>query len=135
MLQILNPDGAPAPVGPYSVVGIAETGTRTAFISGQVSADASGNLTGVGDFRAQFRGAFENLGRVLRSLDASFDDVAFIRGHLVRAEDLSAYREERERFYSQVCKAEPPPTTTLVVAGLYHADCLFEVDAVAILRG
>jgi enamine deaminase RidA (YjgF/YER057c/UK114 family) len=133
MVEILNPEGAPLPVGPYSVVAVAEPGSRTAYISGQVSADASGNLTGVGDFRAQFHGAFENLQRVLQSLGASFDDVAYVRGHLVRADDLPAYREERERFYGEVC-ASAPPTTTLVVGGLYHPDCLFEVDAVAVLR-
>lgn len=134
MLKILNPDGAPAPVGPYSVASIVEGGARTAFIAGQVSADGAGNLTAIGDFRGQFRDAFQNLGRVLQSLGASFDDVAYTRGHLTRAEDLPAYREERERFFAEVCKAEPPPTTTLVVAGLYHPDCLFEIDAVAILR-
>ena len=134
MVEILNPEGAPLPVGPYSVAAVAEQGSRTAYISGQVSADASGNLTGLGDFRAQFHGAFENLQRVLQSLGASFDDVAYVRGHLVRADDLPAYREERERFYGEVCTSAPPPTTTLVVAGLYHPDCLFEVDAVAVLR-
>jgi enamine deaminase RidA (YjgF/YER057c/UK114 family) len=136
MVEILNPEGAPLPVGPYSVAAVAEQGSRTAYISGQVSADPSGNLTGVGNFRAQFRGSFENLQRVLHSLGASFDDVAYVRGHLVREDDLLAYREERERFYGEVCTSSPPPpTTTLVVAGLYHPDCLFEVDAVAVLRG
>jgi enamine deaminase RidA (YjgF/YER057c/UK114 family) len=134
MVEILNPEGAPTPVGPYSVAAVAEPGSRTVYISGQVSADAAGNLTGVGDFRAQFHGAFENLQRVLQSLGASFDDVAYVRGHLVRADDLPAYREERERFYVEVCTSAPPPTTTVVVAGLYHSDCLFEVDAVAVLR-
>jgi len=132
MVEILNPEGAPLPVGPYSVAAVVEPGRRTVYISGQVSADTSGNLTGVGDFRAQFHGAFENLRRVLESLGASFEDVAYVRGHLVRAEDLPAYREERERFYGEVCRS-PPPTTTLVVAGLYHPDCLLEVDAVAAL--
>jgi 2-iminobutanoate/2-iminopropanoate deaminase len=134
MVEILNPEGAPQPVGPYSVAAAAQHGSRTVYISGQVSADDSGNLTGAGDFRAQFRGAFENLQRVLQSVGASFDDVAYLRGHLVRADDLPAYREERERFFGEVCTSAPPPTTTLVVAGLYHPDCLFEVDAVAALR-
>ena len=52
----------------------------------------------------------------------------------MHADDLPAYREERERFYGKVFTSAPPPTTTLVVAGLYHPDCLFEVDAVAVLR-
>jgi enamine deaminase RidA (YjgF/YER057c/UK114 family) len=52
----------------------------------------------------------------------------------VRTDDLPAYREERERLYGEVCASGPPPTTTLVVGGLYHPDCLFEVDAVAVLR-
>ena len=40
MVEILNPEGAPLPVGPYSVAAVAEQGSRTAYISGQVSADA-----------------------------------------------------------------------------------------------
>jgi 2-iminobutanoate/2-iminopropanoate deaminase len=133
-VQILNPEGLPAPVGPYSHVAITGPGCRLAFISGQVAADDSGELIGVGDFRAQFRAALENLGRVLSSLGASFDDLAYVRGYLSRAEDLTAYREERERFYARVCKGAPPPTTTAVVTSLYHRDCLIEVDAVATLR-
>jgi enamine deaminase RidA (YjgF/YER057c/UK114 family) len=134
MLEISNPPGLAPPVGPYSHVATVEPGSQVAFIAGQVAADASGKLVGVGDFRAQFAAAFDNLGRVLSSLGASFDDVAFVRGYLSRAEDLPAYREERERFYGSVCTGPPPPTTTLVVAGLYDPDCLLEVDAVAILR-
>jgi enamine deaminase RidA (YjgF/YER057c/UK114 family) len=135
VLEIVNPEGVPPPVGPYSQVAIAEPGARLALISGQVAADASGNLVGIGDFRAQFLAAFGNLGNVLGSLGASFDDVAFVRGYLTREADLPAYRDERERFYASACTQGPPPTTTLVVAGLYHPDCLLEVDAVAILSG
>ena len=59
MVEILNPEGAPVPVGPYSVAAVAEHGSRTAYISGQVSADASGNLTGVGNFPRSSTSAFE----------------------------------------------------------------------------
>jgi enamine deaminase RidA (YjgF/YER057c/UK114 family) len=133
MLEISNPEGVAPPVGPYSHVAIVDPGSRLAFIAGQVAADPSGQLVGVGDFRAQFEAAFANLGRVLESLGTSFDDVAFVRGYLSRADDLPAYREERERLYASVCTGAAPPTTTLVVGALYHPDCLLEVDAVAVL--
>jgi enamine deaminase RidA (YjgF/YER057c/UK114 family) len=133
MLEIMNPETAAPPVGPYSQIAVAGPGARVAFIAGQVAADEQGELLGVGSFRDQFRYAFANLGRALEALGASFDDLAFVRGYLSRAENLPAYREERERFYAEACTHSPPPTTTLVVAGLYHPDCLLEVDAVAIL--
>ena len=135
MVEIVNPAGAPPPVGPYSQVAIVEAGSRVAHISGQVAADSDGELVGAGDFRTQFRVAAENLGKVLEALGVSFDDVAYVRGHLTRVSDLPAYREERERFYGRVCTKGPPPTTTLVVAALYHPDCLIELDAVAVLKG
>ena len=132
-VRILNLEGVPPAVGPFSHVAIVEPDRRQALISGQVAADSKGNLVGVGDFTVQCRLVFENLRKVVAALGATFDDVAFIRGYLSRAADLPAYREERERFYTRVCKNGFPPTTTLVVASLYHSDCLIEVEAVAVL--
>lgn len=134
-IEIVNPDGVPAPVGPYSHAAVVEPGARIAYLSGQVAANSLGELEGIGDFQAQFRAATANLEKLLNSLGASFDDVAYVRGYLARASDLPAYREERERLYGKMCKKGPPPTTTVVVAALYHPDCLIEVDAVAVLHG
>jgi enamine deaminase RidA (YjgF/YER057c/UK114 family) len=133
-MEIRNLASVPPPVGPYSHVAVTEAGARLAHIAGQVGSDERGALVGLGDFVHQCRQAFANLELVLRELGASFEDVAYLRGYLARREDLPAYREERERLYARVCPGKAPPTTTLVVAALYHPDCLFEVDALAILR-
>jgi enamine deaminase RidA (YjgF/YER057c/UK114 family) len=132
-MEIRNLSSVPPPVGPYSHVAVTESGERLAHIAGQVGSDETGALVAPGDFVRQCRQAFANLQAALSELGASFEDVAYLRGYLARSEDLPAYREERERLYARVCPGKPPPTTTLVVAALYHPDCLFEVDAVAVL--
>ena len=86
-VRILNLEGVPPAVGPFSHVAIVEPDRRQALISGQVAADSKGNLVGVGDFTVQCRLVFENLSKVVAALGATFDDVAFIRGYLSCAAD------------------------------------------------
>jgi enamine deaminase RidA (YjgF/YER057c/UK114 family) len=133
MVEVFNPEGIPAPVGPYSQVAIGPSDRRVAHIAGQVAVDDSGDIVGVGDFRVQCRQALANLDRVVTAIGGTFEDVVYVRGYLRRAADLPAYREERERFYREATPNRPPPTTTLVVSALYHPDCLVEIDAVAML--
>jgi enamine deaminase RidA (YjgF/YER057c/UK114 family) len=130
MLDIVNPPGTSPPVGPYSLAAVVAPGSRLVLIAGQVGADDQAELV-PGGFDAQFERAMDNFGRVLAGLGATWSDVAYTRGHLTRQGDLSAYRALRERFYSAL--STPPPTTTLVVAGLYHPECLFEIDGVAVI--
>jgi 2-iminobutanoate/2-iminopropanoate deaminase len=131
-LQLVNPQGMPAPLGPYSHVGSVQGGAGLVFISGQVGADADGVLVDPSDFRLQVRQAFKNLEAMLASMQLGVPDIAFLRGFLTRNEDFDAIREERARWYAQVSPASAPPCSFVVVRGLYHPDCLFEVDAVAV---
>jgi enamine deaminase RidA (YjgF/YER057c/UK114 family) len=74
-LQLINPDGMPAPVG-YTHVVVA-TGGALVFIAGQEPEDARGALVGPGDLAAQARQVFANLGRALAA-DARLGQVAKI---------------------------------------------------------
>jgi 2-iminobutanoate/2-iminopropanoate deaminase len=133
MVEIVSGPMFPPAVGPYSPAAITTGDSRIAFIAGQVAADDSGNIVGVGDFRAQFRQVMVNLDRALKALGGTFEDLLYVRGNLVRVEDFPAYTEERTAFYEEVCPNGAPPTTSLIVAALYHPDCLIEIDAVAAL--
>ncbi len=62
-LELINPDDLPTPEM-YTQVVVA-TGTRLVFVSGQQPEDIHGKLVGHGDFAAQARLAFGNLGRAL----------------------------------------------------------------------
>jgi enamine deaminase RidA (YjgF/YER057c/UK114 family) len=62
-LECINPDDLPTPEM-YTQVVVA-TGSKFVFISGQQPEDIHGKLVGHGDFAAQARLPFGNLGRAL----------------------------------------------------------------------
>ena len=86
----------------------------------------------VGDFEGQVELVLANVTKVLEAVGADWEDVAFVRGYLTRAEDFPRYVIARERFYSKVCD-KPPATTSLIVSGLYNPNCLFEMDLLAVV--
>jgi len=126
--QALNPPSLPPPRG-YSHVVIAPAG-RLVSISGQVAVDSLGTVIGAGDFRAQCVQVFENLGRALRSVGASFADVVSTNMYVTDLSHLAILREVRARYLP----AEAPPASTLVqVVALYRPELMIEIAAEAIL--
>ncbi len=63
-VEYLNPPGACPAQGLYSHVGRVADG-EVLFVAGQLSVAADGSVAGKGDFEAQFRQVFSNLGDVL----------------------------------------------------------------------
>ncbi|MCU0860255.1 MAG: Rid family hydrolase, partial [Thermoplasmata archaeon] len=71
--RLVQADGAPAPVGPYShavVVG------ETVYCSGQLGIDPSTNAFAGPDVAAQTDRALQNLSEVLSAAGSSMSDVA-----------------------------------------------------------
>jgi enamine deaminase RidA (YjgF/YER057c/UK114 family) len=108
------------------------TGGKTIYISGQVAIDASGNVVGKGDLKAQTEQAFQNVSHALKAAGATWKDVVktslFVVG--LKPEFVPIIREVRARYVN----AEHPPTSTLVgVAALVGADWLIEIEALAVV--
>ena len=101
-------------------------------ISGQVSWDASGNVVGKGDMRAQSEQVFRNVTVALKAFGAGWDDVIKMNGYMVgmNAERVNVYREVRNRFLKQ---GALPASTLVGVEALVHPDLLLEVEVVAAL--
>jgi enamine deaminase RidA (YjgF/YER057c/UK114 family) len=101
-------------------------------ISGQVSWDASGNVVGKGDMRAQSEQVFRNVTVALKAFGAGWDDVIKMNGYMVgmNAERVNVYREVRSRFLKQ---GALPASTLVGVEALVHPDLLLEVEVVAAL--
>jgi enamine deaminase RidA (YjgF/YER057c/UK114 family) len=76
-LECINPKDLPTPEM-YSQVVVA-TGSKLVFVSGQQPEDIHGKLVGDGDFAAQARLAFGNLGRALAAAGARPEQVDRIR--------------------------------------------------------
>jgi enamine deaminase RidA (YjgF/YER057c/UK114 family) len=130
MNQFLNPPTLSPTAGWTHVV--STTGTRTIYISGQVSVNARGELVGKGDLQAQTQQTFENLRRALNAAGASFHDVVKTNVYVVglKPEHVPMLREVRSRYVN----AQHPPASTLVgVSALVGAEWLIEIEAVAVL--
>ena len=111
------------PVANYKMATRMEGG-RLLYISGQVAWDASGNLVGKGDVRAQARQAFENLRGVLQAAGGDVGNLMKITTYITRIEDFPAVAEARTATF----QGELPASTLIVVKALFHPDFLVEVE-------
>lgn len=109
-----------------------EGAAKLVTISGQVSWDASGNVVGKGDMRAQSEQVFRNVTAALQAAGAGWDDVIKMNGYMVgmHAERVNAYREVRSRFLKE---GALPASTLVGVERLVDPDLLLEVEVIAAL--
>ena len=114
------------PVANYKMATRLEGG-RLLYIAGQVAWDASGNIVGKGDVRAQARQVFENLRGVLQAAGGDLSSLMKITTYITRIENFPAVAEAR----SAVFQGELPASTLIVVTSLFHPDFLIEVEGVA----
>lgn len=126
----INPPGLLTPRGYTQVV--TATGGRTVYISGQVAANAKGEIVGKGDLKAQTFQVFENLRTALAAAGAGPKDVvkATIFAVNFKPEDIPTIRDVRNAFFTGV---EPPASTLVGVSALANPDWLIEVEAIAVV--
>ena len=129
--QYLNPKEMSTPRF-YTHAVTAEGPGKLVYISGQVSWDASGNVVGKGDMRAQSEQVFKNVTAALKAADAGWADVIKMNGYMVgmNPERVTAYREVRQRFLKE---GVLPASTLVGVEALVHPDLLLEVEVVAVI--
>ena len=129
--RVFSPPQLPPPVGYSHLAEI--TGGKIIYIAGQVALDASGNIVGKSDYRAQLEQVFLNLKTALEAAGASFKNVVKLNYYIVDAVDRSqffAYREVRDKY---VDTSNPPVATVVVVRGLVLPDFLVEIEAIAVV--
>ena len=101
---------------------------RLLFVAGQIALDENGEVVGEGDFEAQTRQVFTNMGRVLELAGMSFENVVQIGGFLIDIGQLPTYARVRDEF---VDTPAPPASTTVGVTSLALPELLVEVNAIA----
>jgi enamine deaminase RidA (YjgF/YER057c/UK114 family) len=128
--QYLNPKDLNTPRF-YTHAVTAEGTGKLVHVSGQVSWDASGNVLGKGDMRAQSEQVFKNVTAALKAAGAGWGDVIKMNGYMVgmHAERVNAYREVRQRFLKE---GALPASTLVGVERLVDPDLLLEVEVVAV---
>lgn len=123
----IQPDGIFAnPAYTHVVVSNRPT---TVYVSGQVSADADGNLVGEGDLFAQTEQVLRNLGTALAAAGATFADVVKITTFVVdyNVEARAVMAKARAQFFT----GEPPASTLVGVSALALPGWLIEIEAIA----
>lgn len=113
--------------GTYSQAFVA-TG-KTIYVAGMTARDATGELVGEGDVRAQTTAVLENMKAVLEAAGASMADVVKITVFMKDLSQSAQVREIRQRYFSK-----PYPASTLVeISRLADERFLIEIEAVAVV--
>ncbi len=125
---VLRPENLafqPRPSYPYSP---GAKGGNFVFTAGQVAWDETGEVTGLGDVRAQTRQTLNNVKSVLAAGGAGLDDVLKCTVYLKDMGDFQAMNEVFASFFP-----DHPPARTTVQAALAEPEMLVEIEAIAYL--
>jgi enamine deaminase RidA (YjgF/YER057c/UK114 family) len=128
-LECVNPSDLPVPEI-YSQVVVA-TGSKLVFVSGQQPEDIYGKLVGHGDFAAQVRLAFGNLGRALAAAGARPEYVCKITIYIVdykRDEHVPIIEQAQIDLFG-----DHKPANVVVGIAVMSPGYLIEVDAIAVI--
>jgi enamine deaminase RidA (YjgF/YER057c/UK114 family) len=126
-----NPPSLAKPLGAYSHIARARA-TELLFIAGQVAVNEAGELVGKGDFAAQMRQVFDNLGRALGGEGLGFSNVTKFTTYLVHSQDIEGFMAVRKELFARIYPGgQYPPNTLLMVDRLVGEQFLIEVEAIA----
>lgn len=109
--EIVSTQDAPMAIGPYSQA-VKQDGF--VFVSGQVPIDPADGELITGSIGAQTRRAMENLGTILKSAGAGFDDIVKVTVYLTNMADFAEFNEAYGEYFS----SQPPARATVGVAAL-----------------
>jgi len=99
------------------------------YVSGMLPVNAAGELVGGADVIRQSEQVLDNIGAVLHSAGASFDDVVRVGVYVRDMADREAINTVRRRYFGDA----RPASTLVEVSALAHPGALVEIDAVALL--
>lgn len=128
---IYNPERLSPPLGQYSHITRVQA-SEFLFIAGMLPVDKAGQSVGKGDFDAQARQIFENLGTALESAQASFGNIVQFTTYLVHSHYIPAFMEFRLREFPKLFpNGSYPPNTLLIIDRLVKEEFMLEVQAIA----
>jgi enamine deaminase RidA (YjgF/YER057c/UK114 family) len=112
-IKRINPPELGVPPGYSQVVEV--RGGRITFIAGQTALDRNGEVVGKANFAQQAAQVFENLAIALQSVGCTAANLIKLTVFLRNMDDLSAYREARNRFFATVTPPAGPAVTLVEV--------------------
>lgn len=121
--QVIQSDGAPSAIGPYSQ---AIRAGDFIFVSGQLGFDvATGELVG-DDVQSQTHQVLKNVGAILEAAGATLKEVVRTTIYLADMNDFDVVNETYASYFTE----EAPARVTVEVSRLPR-DVRVEIDAVA----
>jgi enamine deaminase RidA (YjgF/YER057c/UK114 family) len=129
-VQYINPDALNK--NPAFTNVIVVTGTvKTVYVGGQDAVDASGNIVGKGDIKAQTEQVLKNIQAALAAGGAGLEHIIKWNLFIVQGQSLQAGFESFQHFWGR--RPNPPAITMAFVSGLANPDFLVEMDAIAVV--
>jgi 2-iminobutanoate/2-iminopropanoate deaminase len=122
--KLINAPDAPQPLASYSQAVEVSGYKRLLFVSGQIAISQEGQIPA--DFPSQCRLAWCNVIAQLRAADMSIENLVKVTTFLADRQYGFVNREIRQEFLGDY-----RPAATVVVAGLFDAGWLIEVEAIA----
>lgn len=124
-----NPPTLSKPTG-YTHVVETVGAVKTVYISGQIAYDASGNVVGAGDMKAQAEQVFKNLETALKAAGATFADVVKMNSYITDMSKAQAVRDVRAQYFRDAA----PASTFVEVKGLVRPELMLEIEVIAAVR-
>jgi 2-iminobutanoate/2-iminopropanoate deaminase len=121
--EAVSTPSAPLAIGPYSQ---AVRAGSLLFVSGQIALDPQTGKMVEGDLAAQTHRVLQNLGAILESAGASFDNVVRTTVYLADMDDFPAMNEIYGTYFSA-----PAPARATVQAARLPRDARLEIDVIA----
>jgi len=125
----INPPELGTPPGYSQVVEV--TASRIIFIAGQTALDRDGSLIGKNDFAVQAEQVFRNLSFALQASGCTASNLVKLTVFLTDMDNLTSYREARNRYFASVTPPAAPAVTLVEVSKLYGPDFMIEIEAIA----
>lgn len=126
--RFINPEGMWRSTG-YSHI-VETRATRTLYLSGQVPVDEEGNLVAANDMAGQAEKIFENIGKMLASVGATFEDIVKVTYYVADVSQMQAIRDIRDKYFPN---KDRMPASTAIGITLLRPGLLLEVEVTAAL--
>jgi reactive intermediate/imine deaminase len=98
------------------------------FVAGIVALDASGNIVGKGDIKAQTRQVLENIKELVAAAGGTLSDVTKTTVYLTDFGNYASMNEVYREYF-----ANSPPARATVKVELFNPSFLVEIDAIAVV--
>ena len=113
----------------YSPAVITEGAAKTIWLAGQTGAVDDAGKSLAGDFDAQYRQTFHNIGKTLHEAGASLADLVTMTVFLIDARHTTRMTELR----TEILGEDFPASAAITVAGFARPDMMIEIQGVAVV--